>query len=1060
MRLRLRRLRPILATLLVALPLITPVSPIRTTSAGAQARPPSKVSNLLEKLRDDTLVARRNGRSPAVRNGHSKVDAQGRLAVTVWATGEVGGRERADLARLGARIDQTVSGPARRGKPAFGVFQVLVDASRLDDLAALSWVAAVTPVDEGVPDTHPTNTNNSEGVALHRADDAQTRGINGTGVAVGVISDGVSNLAAAQTGNDLPAVNVLNTGSGDEGTAMLEIVHDMAPGATLLFDTQGGVAGHAAALNNLVANGANVITEDLAFDTEPAFVQGLLASTGDNIAAAGVSIHSSAGNLGQRHAARVVANGTGQRPDNTANTFTGCTNTPDNVIAIAPSGDTTFDVTLGSSDTNNDGTPDVGASIVLQWSEPRAIFPTAGQGGFTDLNVYVMDQALTMCLAQSVGVQANGQGDTMEVVNVPANLGGTAAKIVVDVQGTSSAVAAPTIDLRWRLANAVDTPTRAGSLNPDSNYLGAATSAAAVFGSSGALEAFSAAGPVALITTTQCPGGAAGPCTGVAGGSAGTAAGPSWAAADGVTVSGAGVFSSPFFGTSAAAPHAAGCDALLRDALNNATAAPSVTNARLAVTATDIAPPGTDAVTGAGQLDCLAAVNNPPVANAGGPYATNEGTDVTLNGSASSDPDAGDSLTYAWDLDNDGAFDDSTAVSPSFTTVGQDGVFTVRLRVTDTAGSTADASSTVTVRNVAPVVAVAADGPKAENSAVRVNGVVTDPGWLDPLTATIDFGDGAGAQALPGVVENARPDATLTYDVLHVYGDNGTFTVTVCAADDDTTGNCKSTPVTVTNVDPTAVIDLTGTVLVNGIPTFLAHAGQTVPLSASSTDPGSDDITTTWNWDDGPPVPDVTTLSQVNPPLADPLPSPSVQPRAITDPEPHAFGTACLYSVGFGARDDDSGSAAANVNVIVTGNATQLRSAGYWYNAYRDRRNQFFPATTLECYLKIVGFMSTVFNERTNASTIALATRVLNPPGNVSATEQFDRQLLALWLNFANGPVDLTTLVDTNGDGVVDTSLAAVLSTAEAIRLNPLSTTAQVIAQKSILERINLRDGG
>ena len=93
-------------------------------------------------------------------------------------------------------------------------------------------------------------------------------------------------------------------------------------------------------------------------------------------------------------------------------------------------------------------------------------------------------------------------------------------------------------------------------------------------------------------------------------------------------------------------------------------------------------------------------------------------------------------------------------------------------------------------------------------------------------------------------------------------------------------------------------------------------------------------------------------------------------------------------------------------------------------------------------------------------STIALATRVLNPPGNVSATEQFDRQLLALWLNFANGPVDLTTLVDTNGDGVVDTSLAAVLSTAEAIRLNPLSTTAQVIAQKSILERINLRDGG
>ena len=96
---------------------------------------------------------------------------------------------------------------------------------------------------------------------------------------------------------------------------MLEIVHDMAPGAGLMFDTQNGVAGHAAAQANLVANGADVITEDLAFDTEPAFQSGLLASTGDAIAAAGVPVHSSAGNMGQRHAARVTATGTGGGPD-------------------------------------------------------------------------------------------------------------------------------------------------------------------------------------------------------------------------------------------------------------------------------------------------------------------------------------------------------------------------------------------------------------------------------------------------------------------------------------------------------------------------------------------------------------------------------------------------------------------------------------------------------------------------------------------------------------------------------------------------------------------------
>src|SRR5206468_785981 len=101
-----------------------------------------------------------------------------------------------------------------------------------------------------------------------------------------------------------------------------------------------------------------------------------------------------------------------------------------------------------------------GGSLVatLQWSEPRAIFPTVGQGGFTDLNLYVMNAALTQCLAQSTLVQANGVGDTLEQVSVGV-ANGTTVKLVVDVEGTSSAVAAPTIDLRWRNVNAVDATT-------------------------------------------------------------------------------------------------------------------------------------------------------------------------------------------------------------------------------------------------------------------------------------------------------------------------------------------------------------------------------------------------------------------------------------------------------------------------------------------------------------------------------------------------------------------------------------------------------------------------
>ena len=56
---------------------------------------------------------------------------------------------------------------------------------------------------------------------------------------------------------------------------------------------------------------------------------------------------------------------------------------------------------------------------------------------------------------------------------------------------------------------------------------------------------------------------------------------------------------------------------------------------------------------------------------------------VDFDGSESSDPDAGDVLTYAWDLDDDGQLDDSTSASPSFTYTTA-GVYTVTLRVTDT----------------------------------------------------------------------------------------------------------------------------------------------------------------------------------------------------------------------------------------------------------------------------------------------------------------------------------------------------------------------------------------
>src|SRR6185312_9229421 len=257
---------------------------------------------------------------------------------------------------------------------------------------------------------------------------------------------------------------------------------------------------------------------------------------------------------------------------------------------------------------------------------------------------------------------------------------------------------------------------------------------------------------------------------------------------------------SPFTGTSAAAPHAAACDALLRDYLNTPAAAPATTNARLQATAVDIAPAGVDNNTGAGRLDCLAAANAPPVANAGGPYTTPEGTNVTLDATGSTDPDTGDSIvSYSWDLNNDSVFGDASGPNPTFDTVGQDGSFPVAVRVTDGAGATATASSTVTVTNVAPSVAIDPIVSQPENTAISMHSIVSDPGWLDPLTATVNWGDGSPTAALAGTLENVRPDATLDLSATHVYGDDGTFTVQICGSDDDTT-TCQTSSATITNV--------------------------------------------------------------------------------------------------------------------------------------------------------------------------------------------------------------------------------------------------------------------
>lgn len=643
------------------------------------------------------------------------VNDSGQLHVMIHGSRSPDATELETLKKLGVRIITSAMTTTKtlsiKGLPEAIMIEAWVPHNVIEDIAGHDWVATITTVDPGELDSHPLNNINSEGVALHSADLLQNQGVTGAGVSIGAISDGVSNLAASQAANELPAVTVLGVGAGDEGTAMLELIHDMAPGAALLFQTTGGsVVAHVNAMTNLAANGANVIAEDIAFDTEPAFQQGLASQTAEALALAGVSMHSSAGNRGANHAARVTATGTATGPDGNAGPFVGCSVNPTNTVAIAPGGDTTFDVVLGNN----------GGSFTLQWSEPRAIFPTVGQGGFTDLDLYIMDQTGTQCLFQSTGSQGNGIGDTIERIVFGAGLGGTPVKVVVNLFGSFGAAAAPVIDLRWRGTQAqTDAPTRAGSLNPDSNYIGLATSSAAINATSGLLEGFSSGGPVQLGLTTLWNG-AGNP--GIAGAAPVATPAPNWTAADGTSISGAGGFGSVviscptatqggclFFGTSAAAPHAAGCDALVRDAFNNPAASPLFVNTQLATTATDMGAMGFDNNTGAGSLNCLAA--------AGAPTALCQ--DVTV------DTDPGVCQAGSASIDNGSSdpqglpliYDHNPAAPYSL------GITLTTLTVTDQQGLTDSCSANITVEdNENP--SITAPGDKQAECAAPAGTVV------------------------------------------------------------------------------------------------------------------------------------------------------------------------------------------------------------------------------------------------------------------------------------------------------------------------------------------------
>ena len=268
-----------------------------------------------EKQRIGDILAKKARRTPAQRKVSSQLlDARRAQVREPATTAEPVGRQtmeagamdervtvdiRADVTPAVLRRIRALGGTVINSVPKYRAIRAELPLTAVVRLAALNAVQSIRPADEAV--TRKDDT--TEGDVAHRANLARrTHGVDGTGIGIGVISDGVRSLADRQATGDLPArVTVLpgQAGRGDEGTALLEIVHDLAPGAELYFATgYGGQAQMAENIEALCEAGANVIVDDIGYPLEAAF-QDDIVSKGVNAAVTdGCYFFSAGGNDG------------------------------------------------------------------------------------------------------------------------------------------------------------------------------------------------------------------------------------------------------------------------------------------------------------------------------------------------------------------------------------------------------------------------------------------------------------------------------------------------------------------------------------------------------------------------------------------------------------------------------------------------------------------------------------------------------------------------------------------------------------------------------------------
>ena len=574
-----------------------------------------------------------------------------------------------------------------------------------------------------------TGAINSQGDAAHRADQVRALGINGAGVRIGVLSNGVDSLSAEQMAGELPAVTVVagQAGGGDEGTAMLEIVNDLAPGAQLFFATGGG--GPANFANNILTlqsvHNCDIIVDDIFYTSVGVFQDDVVARAVNTVTAAGALFFTSAGNAGNLN-------------DGTAGVWEGDF-VDGGTLALLPGGHVhDFGGGVISDRLNSVGTGGTSRlPVSLKWSDPLG-------GSNNDYDLFILNSTLTTVLASSTNVQNGSQNPIEEVDNadMPNPPTFTTGDRVVILRKNGAA-------------------TRALHLNTNRGTLQIATDGQ-IFGHEAAADAFSIAAVRQPGGGNRFVGGGTNPVetfssdgnrriffdpmgNAITPGNVlfGTNGGvlrlmPTIAAADGVSTGAPGFAS--FFGTSAAAPHAAAVAALVLSF--NPALTPAQIRTALTSSALDIEAAGVDRDSGSGIVMALQAI------------ASVSSADLAITKTDSPDPViAGTDLTYTINVSNNGSgpavfaqwqdtlpggtrlqsFSGAAGWSCATPPIGFGGQITCKkdtMAVSETAGFTVvvhvdpDVADGATLSNTATISSTVSDPNGANNSATANTTVI------------------------------------------------------------------------------------------------------------------------------------------------------------------------------------------------------------------------------------------------------------------------------------------------------------------------------------------------